>query len=1167
MKKNEFISWEWKVPRLQKVLRIMKLTVSLVLLSVISVFASKSYAQTKVLTLDMKNSTVKEVLRSIEKQSEFVFMYSEKLIDVNREVSVTVKNKKINEVLDELFAGTDVSYKVRDRFVLLTTPEVTGSDLLAQQQKSVSGKVTDSGGQPLPGATVVVKGTTQGTVTNADGEYSITNIPDDATLVFSFVGMRTQEVVVGSQTNINVTMEQETIGLEEVVAIGYGVQKKKLITGATVQVDGENLTRLNTTSTLGALQGQTPGVNIIQSNGQPGEGFKVTVRGLGTIGNSSPLYVIDGVAGGDINVLNPSDIESVDVLKDAASSAIYGARAANGVILVTTKQGKKGKTTVTYDNYYGQQYISKMPGLLNAKQYMEIQDLRYINDGHASGYDWEGTLPTALYNSVMNGTWEGTNWIKEAYKKGAPTQNHAVNVAGGSELSTFALGFSYTEQEGILGWNKIDPVNADYNRYTGRINSDHTIIKTRNRDVIKIGETLNFSLSKNNGIQQGDIYWNDVHNYLVANPLLPVYTYDEEGHVSGWYDQKAKDADGWTYSPREVNPLALSALSSRGNNESNNFTLQTSAYLQVEPLKDLVFKSQFGFKYSSNTYRSYTNEYYLSTENEEPVDEVSQSASMGYNWTLDNTISYQFALNDHLFDAIIGQSVEKWGYGQRVGASSQKTIYSGAGFDYAWVSNGKPTELSQVDYSGSPWSEGGIASFFGRLNYNYKEKYLATITVRADGSSNFSKGNRWGYFPSLSAGWVLSEEDFLQATSILDFFKLRVSWGQNGNCNIDNFQYLTSFSFSDYNGYAFDSSKNILATGAIASILANPDVSWETSEQTDIGIDARFANNRLGITLDWYNKLTKDWLVQAPIAAVYGFNAPYINGGDVKNTGIELSVDWNDRKGDFTYRTNFNVTYNQNEVTRIANDEGIIHGPEDAISEGTIEYYRVEVGRPIGFFWGYKTAGVFQNEEQIASTKTKLDDSQPGDLIFVDANNDGKITEDDRTMIGNPHPDFILGLNFNAQYKGLDFSITARGAMGQEIAKSYRSFADSPQQNYTLDVYDTWMGEGTSNKLPKLTSGSHRNWMMLSDIYLEKGNYVKIANITLGYDFNRLIHNSPLGKLRLYCGVNNLYTFTKYSGMDPEIGYGYENSNWMSGIDLGSYPSSTTYLLGVNIQF
>lgn len=1036
------------------------------------------------------------------------------------------------------------------------------------QERMISGTVTGKDNEPLIGVTIIVKGTTAGTLTDSQGKYTLPIPMNSNILVFSFVGMDSREITLDSRTIYDIVLSENVVGLDDVVVVGYGTQKKKLVTGSTVQVKGAELTRLNTVSALDALQSQTPGVNIIPSNGQPGEGFKVTVRGLGTIGDSAPLYVIDGVAGGDINVLNPSDIESIDILKDAASAAIYGARAANGVILVTTRQGKQGKITVSYDGYFGKQYISKMPDLLNAKQYMEIQDMRYINDGHTSGYDWANLIPTNIYNAVKDGSWQGTNWINEAYKKGAPTQNHSLNIVGGSEFSKFSLGFSSTQQEGILGWNKIDPVNANYKRHTGRINADHVILKKGSREVIKFGETLNFSHSRNNGIQQGDIYWNDVHNYMVANPLLPNYTYDENGNIRGWYDQASKVAEGWKLNEKEFNPVALSALSSRGKNLSTRFMLQSSAYLQIEPVNNLVFKSQFGFKYSAGANRQYTNAYKLSAQTEEPVDEISQSANSGYNWTLDNTLSYRFKINENqLFDVVAGQSFEKWGFGQDVGSTSQRSIYSGAGFNYAWVSNGKPTELSQVGFSGSPWDEGGIASFFGRLNYNYSEKYLATVTMRADGSSNFAKGNRWGYFPSISAGWVLTEEDFLKGVNGLNFLKLRASWGQNGNCKIDNFQYLSSYSFSSNYGYAFDKNKNILSTGSIASILANPDVSWETSVQTDIGIDARFLKSHLGVVIDWYKKLTNDWLVRAPIAGVYGLSAPYINGGDVNNSGVELAFNWNDQKADFSYGANLNLTYNVNKVTRIANGEGVIHGPDDVLSESTGEFYRVEVGKPIGFFWGYKTAGVFQNVGQIDATPVHLEGAQPGDLIFVDVNNDGKIDEADRTMIGDPNPDFLVGLNYNMEYKGFTFSITGRGAFGQQIAKSYRSFGDSQLQNFTGDVYNTWTGEGTSNRLPKLNSGSYTNWIMLSDIYLEKGDYFKIANASLGYDFNKLVKSPLFAKLNLYVSANNLLTFTKYSGMDPEIGYGSENSSWMSGIDLGSYPTSTTYMVGINITF
>lgn len=1060
------------------------------------------------------------------------------------------------------FSLYNLSRGIVQMVIVATLLLVYSLPAMAQTGMKVKGVVTSGAdGLPLIGVNVVQKGTTNGTVTDFDGNYELT-IPANAEIEFSYIGYLNQSIRVQSgQSTYNVILNEDSQSLEEVVVVGYGVQKKKLITGATVQVSGDNLQKLSTTSALSALQSQTPGVNITQSSGQPGEGFKVTIRGLGTVGNSGPLYVIDGVAGGDINTLNPSDIESIDVLKDAASAAIYGARAANGVILVTTKQGKAGKTSLSYDGYLGFQYLAKTADLLNAKEYMTIVDEIRFNEGNAM-YDWENQLPSDIYNSIMDGSWQGTNWLDEIYNEAAPTQNHAINLTGGNDQSKFSIGFSYASQEGILG----KPVQSDYERYTARINSDHVLLKGNGFDIIKIGETLNFNYNNKSGIAIGDIYWNSIHDILIGNPLLPAY--DSEGN---YYDYDDKVADGWNFDGNTGNPLAEMALSSKGLNRSDNYGLQTSAYVEIQPIKNLVFKSQFGFKMSASRYRSYDGIRHLSNTNNVTMDNTVQNASSGHNWTLDNTVAYSFNLEDlHHFDVVVGQSMEKWGMGANVEATGRNSIFPGS-LDYAWVDNTKPTELSQRNASGSPWGEGAIASFFGRVNYNYKETYMASATLRADGSSNFSKGNRWGYFPSVSAGWVVSNEAFLENTKDwLDFFKLRASWGQNGNADISNFQYLSTIAFDTSNGYYFSSDKKTQTVGGYADILANPDVTWETSEQLNIGFDSRFLNGRLGLVFDWYTKKTKDWLVAAPIPAVWGLNAPYVNGGDVENKGIEVALNWNDNIGDFSYGATVNFAHNKNEVTRIENTEQIIHGASNVLSQGTTEMYRAQKGYPIGYFYGYKTAGVFQNWDQVNNTTAKYAGAQPGDLIFVDTNNDNQINEEDRTQIGDPNPDYTLGLNLNFGYKGFDLNITGTGAFGHQIAKSYRSFADSPLQNYTTAIFGRWTGEGSSNKLPRLTSGSHTNWQNISDIYIEDADYLRIQNITLGYDFKKLFPAMPLGQARLYLTAQNLFTFTGYSGMDPEVGYGGDTSGdgkWAKGIDVGFYPAPRTYLVGVNLKF
>ena len=1035
---------------------------------------------------------------------------------------------------------------------------------LNAQNLTVKGKVVDgASGDPIPYATIVVKGMSTWTTTDLDGFYSI-QAPANATLSVDCLGYVSTETAVSGQTAIDITLYQDLDQLSESVVIGYGVQQKKLLTGATVQVKGDDLSKLSTTSALGALQSQTPGVSITQNSGQPGRGYKVNIRGIGTIGDSEPLYVIDGVAGGDINALNPNDIESIDVLKDAASAAIYGARAANGVILVTTRQGKEGRVVVSYDAYYGGQYIAKMPDMVNAKEYMELYNLARKNSG-SSEVDFQSMLPAKLYQSIMDGSWEGTNWVKEMYNKGAMTQNHSLNVAGGSADHKFSMGLSYTAQDGILGYNKIEPMNAQYRRYTFRINSDNVAIKRNGLEILKVGETLNFSYGQNSGIAEGDIYYSSLHDAIGANPLLPVYATDADGNITGFYDEATRDAEGWTFFNDAKHPIGLDYYN-RGLNLNKTYSLHASAYAELQPIKNLKIKSQFGYRLSGSSDRSYEKKYHLNASQYSDNDKVNQSLRLSHRITWENTASYHLDINaSHIFDAVIGQSIEMWGMGEKVSASGWNSIFPN-NFDNAWVDNARPALMSQMGIGGAPVTEGRLSSFFGRVNYSYKDTYLLSATVRSDGSTNFGPQHKFGTFPSFSAGWIISNEDFMQNThDWLSFLKVRASWGQNGNASISPFQYLTTIKMSSSAGYYF-ANKGSMATGAIPGVLGNSVVSWETSEQTNIGIDARFFNSSLGVSVDGYIKNTKDWLVDAPIPAVLGYSAPYINGGDVRNSGIEFTIDYGKYTGAFTYGVKLNGSFNKNKVTRIGNSEGIIHGDDDVLSQGTSEMYRAQVGYPIGYFYGYKTAGVFQNQAQIDATAVKYDDAKPGDLIWVDTNKDGMITDEDRTMIGDPHPDFNAGINLWMAWKGFDLNITGYGAFGHQIARSYRSFFDRPTDSYTREFFGCWNGEGTSNRLPMWTTCADRNWSNISDIYIENGDFFRISNVTLGYDFSRLIKGNWLSKARLYVSAQNLFTFTKYSGMDPEIGYGFDE-DWVSGIDLGYYPSARTFLVGVNIQF
>ena len=1035
--------------------------------------------------------------------------------------------------------------------------------LVAQATLTVKGVVSDAN-EPLVGVSVIEKGTLNGTSTDIDGQFSLT-VKEDALLEISFIGFTTQLIRVdANRARYDITLVEDDVWLNEVVVVGYGVQQKKLVTGATIQVKGDDIEKLNTTSVLGALQSQTPGVYITQSSGQVGENYKINIRGLGTASSNEPLYVIDGVPGGSINALNPSDIESIDILKDAASAAIYGARAANGVLLVTTKQGKAGKTQVSYDGYFGvQNALTNGVRPANAKEYMSLINEALMTQDPTGGllYNWEEELPADLLTAINNGSWNGTNWLKESTVKDAPIASHSVNLTGGSDYSRFAMGFSYLKQTGTIGY----PATPEYNRYTARINSQHSLWKKDGRDIITFGENVVYSNYDKKGVQIGTMYSNNIRNLLKMTPLLPAY--NEEGDYYIYKDMQEND---WSFDQALNNPLAqLDYTRSRRNSISRR--LQSNAYLEIAPMENLTFRSSVGYHFSQNSSRSYVPEYILSAKTANPTDDVSQAQSWSSRWTLENTLNYTFSLSDHNFNSLIGQSVEKWGYGESLDAKNSYSLFPGS-FDHAYIDNTQGLDTTNSEMGGSPNSDGSLASFFGRVNYNYQERYLASIVMRADGSSNFSRGNRWGYFPSLSAGWVVSSEEWMRwSDSWLSFFKLRGSWGQNGNCNIDNFQYLATIAFNT-NAYYYDD-KATPATGGYPDLLANKEVTWETSEQLDFGFDARFLKSRLGVNFDWYKKTTKDWLVVAPTLLLYGAGAPYINGGDVQNKGVELALTWNDKIGtDLTYGMSLNMAHNANKVLRLANREGIIHGPEQVIAENTTESFRVEVGYPMGYFWGYKTLGVFQNQSQIDQwladgNVVRQDVAKPGDLIFQDTNDDGEINADDKTMIGNPHPDFTGSFNFNLAYKGFDLSVTAYGAFGMQILKSYRSYSDTPNDNYTnKDVTRYWDGEGSTNKYPAFAYGKNINFIDISDIYLEDADYVKLSNITVGYDFTKGFKSLPFSKLRLYLTAQNLFTITGYSGMDPEIGFSAD-TNWASGIDSGYYPSSRTLLVGLNLTF
>ena len=1056
------------------------------------------------------------------------------------------------------------------------------SSAYAQTQK-ITGTVVDEFGDPIIGANIRVVGTSTGTVTDIDGKFAVeANAGKD--LEVSFIGYSSQ--IVKAAQGMTVTLKEDVQNLDDVVVIGYGTMKKKLVTGATVQVKGDDIAKLNTTNALEAMASSTPGVQITQSSSQPGKGFSVTIRGKGTIGNSSPLYVIDGVPGGNIDGINPADIESIDVLKDAASAAIYGARGANGVILVTTKQGKMGKVELTYNGSMGWSNAYKRPQLLNAQQYMTIMD-EYSFNTSGQKVDFAAYVPQNILDKVASG-WEGTDWWGAFENENALQQNHSVTLTGGSDKSKFALSYTNTSNEGIMGAD----VASYYKRNTLRINSDHVLLKVKDYDVITIGENLSVGYNKSHDLAEGGMYWSYIHSLLQTNPLVPMYAnevdpnaapgelYNHVNYGAGWNDF-------WFNNPYE----GLTKGGFNSMTQSRNLNVNATAFITIQPIKGLKWRTQYNYKWDNGAYRSYGEPRSPSSGSGTVTSyNVSQNSWMSTNWSIENTLTYQLPeLNGHNVTVMAGQSFQSTGWSFNLSGSN--SVVEGSqfatlkGWSSAYLANFS-TDLANASLSGSPNDDEYLASWFGRISWDYKEKYMATVTMRYDGSSIFNKGNRWGAFPSVSAGWVLSNEKFMESTqNWMDFLKIRASWGQNGNNSIAKYQYLATiaqsgpngdsgYKFSDDYGFTLTGKPNV---GAFANIVPNPDVTWETSEQLDLGFDARFLDSRLGFSFDWYKKTTKDWLIVAPRIAIEGTNPAYINGGDVENKGIEIGFTWNDRIGkDFSYNASVNIATNKNEVTRIANENGYINGTGGVLSQGTEYIYRAQVGKPIGYFFGMSYSGIWQNQEQIdaarAAGKAVLDNAQPGDCIWDDYNGDGVIQYSegaacDRHEIGNPNPDVTLGVNLGFNWKGLDFAVNGAGAFGQQIMRSYRSFGDSWWHNYDTTIFDRWHGEGTSNTQPRISGTGHNNTIWVSNRYMEDADYFKIKAVTLGYDFTKVWKKCPLQQLRLYVQAQNLYTFTSYTGLDPEVGSAGGADSWASGIDLGLYPPSRTYLVGVNIKF
>lgn len=1011
----------------------------------------------------------------------------------------------------------------------------------------VKGVVTSADdGQPISGVSVVVKGSTTGTITDFNGNYTI-SAPGNSTLIFSFVGMKSQEVSVNMQSSINVVLTTEQTNIDEVVVVGYGTQKKSVITGAISSVKSKDLEKVAPGRVDQALQGRVSGVTIASNSGQPGDAATIRVRGITTFGGgNNPLWVVDGVVvdAGGIGYLNQNDIESIEVLKDAASAAIYGTRAATGVIMVTTKKGSEGSLTVSYNGFYGTSGPAKVLKLLNATQYAALMNERSVAGGGNVLFSDLSTLG------------KGTDWQKAIFNDNAQRYSHEISLSGGNAKSTFYASFGTQNQEGIVATDI-----SNFKQENFRLNSTHKISK-----IFTFGQTLGYTHQKQIGIgNTNSEYGGPLSSAINLDPITPIVVTDPAMANAAPYsvNKVIRDSNGNPYGISSLvgqemtNPLAYIQTRMGAYGWSDNFV--GNAYLQAAITKDLVIKTTVGSKLAYWGNQSFTPVYYLSATNQVLKNNYYKQIENVFNWNVENTITYTKKIDNHNLTILLGQSAyrDNYGGGQTVTLYDLPvTSYKDASFSF-----NIPDAKNRV---GGAWDfiEHKLSSLFSRLNYDYKEKYMFTGIVRRDGSSRFGANHKYGVFPSFSLGWIVSKEGFWKWSDIFDQLKIRGGYGVVGNDAISDFGYLSTVS-GGFN-YTIGSS-GAITPGYAPSSLDNPDLRWEQTSQANIGFDAQLIKS-ITMTFDYYKKKTTGILRPITIPGYVGVSSsPVGNIADMQNTGIEFEVGYRKKFGDLNFSVNGNIAYLKNKVLFIASDANYISG--DASFQSMGEVTRTQEGQSYNSFYGYKTAGIFQNWAEINSNvnsegKLIQPDAHPGDLRWVDNDHDGTITEADKTFLGTSLPKYTFGLTINLEYKNFDFMAFASGAAGNKIFQGLRRL-DISNSNWQTVALSRWTGEGTSNTYPRLTSNdTNGNFTKMSDFYLEKGDYLRLKVVQLGYSLPANLYKKiGASKLRFYVSSENLLTLTKYTGYDPEIGGG------VFGIDKGVYPQARSFMLGVQLQF
>lgn len=1116
--KNNTLSGRYcfKNPRFKQIFRIMRISTFLLMVCVFCSYAGNAHSQNAKVSIHMNNVKLDKILNEIENQTDYLFIYNNQ-VDINKITSVKVKNEAVAQVLDRILSGTGINYELEGTHIILTTEAI--KDLHAQQQaKTVTGTVTDVSGEPIIGANIRIKGTTTGTITDIDGNFSIEAEPQSVIEV-SYIGYLTQETVINNQKSIRFLLKEDTKTLDEVVVIGYGVQKKADLTGSVANINTEKLNTQSNANIGQALQGKIAGVDIVSQGGAPGSGTRIMVRGIGTLNNASPLYIVDGMYMNSIDHINPNDIASIDVLKDASSAAIYGSRAANGVIIVTTKEGSntEGKPIIDLSVNLGISTASKFLDMLDAKGWAEVTTIARQAIGKPAL-----DMATDLANKPDN------DWQDIMFRP-ALMQNYNLAVKGGGKYSTYYTGLGYFNQDGIVK-------GTNYQRYNIQSKNDYK------RGIFSAGTNLIISFSHDKPLHQ------ELRGGMIGTILQSVPTLEK-------YDDTREGGYGGTYGDVVNIPHPLAIIDDNIMDRYNeNVKIFANLYAQIELFKGLKYKLNLTPDFFFERYKNYLNKYDFGLATNS-ITQLTERQRRRRNILVENLLTFDRTFGEHKISALAGYT------------------YQDSRFRHIQAyGEGLPQGLEEIDAATTNRSNEGnswrsvLTSILGRVFYSYQNKYLFTATIRRDGSSKFGKNNRYGYFPSFSLGWNVAEEKFMENVHWLDQLKLRGGYGVLGNQEIDNYQYsstiTTGINYPDGNGG--------LLQGAFPKNFANPDIKWEETAMTNVGIDFMAFNNRLSLTADYYVKNTKDILLTVPIPiSSGGANDPIRNAGKIRNNGFEFNLGWMDQPNpDISYGINLIGSFNKNKVIAMGSESGSIKGGSTNQNITTSE---TKAGYPIGGYWLISTAGYFNSQEEVdayAKDGKKIQPAaEPGDIKFVDANNDGVINDDDRVFQGSPFPDFTFALNGNMRYKNFDLSIGLQGVLGNKIYNATRQTLEDVTKgsNFLASCLDYWTPENKNASHPRLTwDDPNRNTRAESDRYLENGSYLRLRSVQLGYTFPQTWFKGAIQHARVYINAENLFTITSYSGYSPDVNA--DNANYR-GFDNFIYPTNRTFMLGLNVTF